>query len=89
MSEESTSKSIWTLNQNQDPINNKVKANDLVMAWAVDSESREPVYIFELDAAHRGAKCDCLCVSCNMPLMIFNFSIIKCSFRTFQNIYYM
>lgn len=72
MSQESSPRSVWTVNQSHDDLVTKIRANDLVMAWAIDSETRKPVYIFELDAAHRGSKCDCLCVSCEMPLTAVN-----------------
>lgn len=72
MSQESNPKSIWSVNQSHDYLVTKIKSNDLVMAWAIDSETRKPVYIFELDAAHRGSKCQCLCVSCEMPLTAVN-----------------
>lgn len=72
MSQESNPKSLWTFNQSPDNLIAKIKANDLVMAWAIDKVSRNPIYIFELDADHRGAKCDCLCVSCEMPLTAVN-----------------
>lgn len=72
MSQELNSKSIWTVNQNSNYSIAKTKANELVMAWAVDRESRKPIYIFELDASRRGAKCECLCVSCDMPLTAVN-----------------
>lgn len=72
MSQESNPKSIWAVNQQSNYSIAKIKANELVMAWAVDSETRKPIYIFELDASHRGAKCECLCVSCNMPLTAVN-----------------
>jgi len=45
---------------------------DLVMAWAKDSETGEPRYIFELDATKRGAKCGCECYSCGLSLTAVN-----------------
>ena len=50
----------------------RLLTDDLVMAWAVDSESRCPRYILELDAAHNGGKCNCACPSCNLPLIAVN-----------------
>jgi hypothetical protein len=46
--------------------------SDLVMAWARDSESGQPRYIFELSAAERGAQCGCECYSCGLPLIAVN-----------------
>ena len=47
-------------------------SNDLVMAWAVDKDSGQPRYILQLDAAHRGAKSNCKCPSCDLPLVAVN-----------------
>lgn len=44
----------------------------LVLAWAVDLKTNSPRYILELDAAHNGAKCNCKCPSCNLPLTAIN-----------------
>ena len=45
---------------------------DLVMAWAVDRDTSDPRYILQLDAAHRGAKSNCKCPSCDLPLLAVN-----------------
>lgn len=47
-------------------------SSELVLAWAVDLETNSPRYILELDAAHNGAKCNCKCPSCNLPLTAIN-----------------
>lgn len=47
-------------------------SSELVLAWAVDLETGRPRYILELDAAHNGAKCNCKCPSCNLPLTAIN-----------------
>jgi len=47
-------------------------SRDLVMAWAVDRDTSEPRYILQLDAAHRGAKSNCKCPSCDLPLLAVN-----------------
>lgn len=49
-----------------------VAISDLVMAWAKDSETGEPRYIFELDVTKRGAHCGCECYSCGLPLIAVN-----------------
>lgn len=46
--------------------------DDFVMAWAVDATTSQPRYILELDAEHNGAKCNCKCPSCNLPLTAVN-----------------
>lgn len=38
------------------------------MAWALDSDSGQPVYILDLDASRTGGKCRCVCSSCKLPL---------------------
>lgn len=47
-------------------------SSELVLAWAVDFETNSPRYVLELDAAHNGAKCNCKCPSCNLPLIAVN-----------------
>jgi hypothetical protein len=47
-------------------------SNSLIMAWAVDKLTGRPRYILELDAAHRGGKCECVCPSCKLPLIAVN-----------------
>ena len=47
-------------------------SSELVLAWAVDLETNSPRYILELDVAHNGAKCNCKCPSCNLPLTAIN-----------------
>lgn len=46
--------------------------SELVMAWARDSETGQPRYIFELSAAKRGGHCGCECYSCGLPLIAVN-----------------
>lgn len=46
-----------------------VALSNLVMAWARDSETGEPRYIFELGAAKRGVHCGCECYGCGLPLI--------------------
>lgn len=46
--------------------------NNLIMAWAIDKLTGRPRYVLELDAAHRGSKCDCVCPSCRLPLIAVN-----------------
>lgn len=45
---------------------------DLVMAWARDYTTGDPRYIGELDEHQRGAKCNCVCISCELPLIAVN-----------------
>jgi hypothetical protein len=47
-------------------------SRDLIMAWAVDRDTSEPRYILQLDADHRGAKCNCNCPNCHLPLLAVN-----------------
>lgn len=49
-----------------------LRLRDLVMAWAVDCDTGQPRYILQLDAAHRGAKSNCKCPSCDSPLQAIN-----------------
>lgn len=72
MSQEVKLNSIWTLSPADNNSSTKPRANDLVMAWAIDKDNGQPRYILELDEKHRGAKCDCLCVSCKLPLTAVN-----------------
>lgn len=72
MSKEIKINSIWTLSPTDKSSSTKLRANDLVMAWAIDKESGQPIYILELDDKHTGAKCGCLCVSCKLPLTAIN-----------------
>lgn len=46
--------------------------SDFIMAWAKDSGTGEPRYIFELNAAKRGVGCGCECYSCGLPLIAVN-----------------
>jgi hypothetical protein len=45
---------------------------DLVMAWAVDRDTRRPRYIGQIDKDHGGGKCNCNCPSCNLELIAVN-----------------
>lgn len=47
-------------------------SSELVLSWAVASDTNRPRYILELDAAHNGSKCDCKCPSCDLPLTAVN-----------------
>lgn len=47
-------------------------SNNLIMAWGLDRASGKPRYILELDAFHRGSKCDCICPNCRLPLTAVN-----------------
>jgi hypothetical protein len=42
------------------------------MAWAQDAETGAPIYILELGADRRGAKCRCICVGCGESLTAVN-----------------
>ena len=46
--------------------------DDLVMAWATDVETGTPRYILDLGKNRRGAKCNCICTSCEAPLVAIN-----------------
>ena len=39
-----------------------------LMAWAVDRNTRQPVYILDLDESRSGSKSNCECSSCGLPL---------------------
>jgi hypothetical protein len=52
-------------------------SGDLVMAWAVDRDTSEPRYILQLDESHRGAKSNCKCPSCGLPLQAVNAAKLK------------
>ncbi|MGN8086094.1 hypothetical protein ACTJK6_08615 [Ralstonia sp. 22086] len=43
-----------------------------LMAWARERKTGAPRYILELDENHRGAHCDCECVSCGGALIAVN-----------------
>lgn len=44
----------------------------LVMAWAVDRESRRPVYVGQLAREKTGLACDCVCPACGATLQAVN-----------------
>lgn len=46
--------------------------DSLVLAWARDRLTGRPRYILELGIDRRGAKCDCDCMSCGLPLEAVN-----------------
>src|SRR5687767_10310269 len=46
--------------------------DQLVMTWAHDTTTGQPVYIMELDSAHNGTRCGCECASCGQPLKATN-----------------
>lgn len=54
---------------------------DLVMAWAVDRDTGQPRYILQLDEAHRGAKSNCKCPSCGLPLQSVNAAKLEFKIR--------
>ncbi|QKO23412.1 hypothetical protein [Rhodoferax sp. BAB1] len=45
---------------------------DLIMAWARDKDTGEPVYIIELGTDRRGSHSRCICPSCLAPLTAVN-----------------
>ena len=47
-------------------------SDDLVMAWATDSETGAPCYILTLGKDRQGAMCNCECPSCEAPLIAVN-----------------
>lgn len=59
----------------------KVAANDLVMAWAQQNGTGNLRYILELGPQERGAKCNCVCISCGQPLTAVNAAKEKFSVR--------
>lgn len=69
--------SRWVVSTESNDSSTKPKANDLVLAWAVDKDNDQPKYILELDESHRGAKCNCICVGCKLPLTAVNVAKIK------------
>lgn len=54
--------------------NEPATLSGLVMAWARDSKTGQPRYIFELGVDKRGARCGCECYSCGLPLIAVNAS---------------
>lgn len=68
-----SSSAIWKVSAvHEESPEQKVGANELVMAWAKDKDSNKPVYILELGEHQRGAGCNCVCVSCELPLVAVN-----------------
>jgi len=59
----------------------KAAANDLVMAWAQQRGTGSLRYILELGPQERGAKCNCVCISCGQPLTAVNAAKEKFSVR--------
>ena len=59
----------------------KVAANDLVMAWAQQHGTGNLRYILELGPQERGAKCNCVYISCGQPLTAVNAAKEKFSVR--------
>lgn len=45
---------------------------ELVMAWATDCDTGEPVWVIELGPERRGNNCRCICISCGLPLQAVN-----------------
>lgn len=69
------SQAEWKISTNlSDSSDSKATSNELVMAWAQDKDTHEPRYILELNEHQRGAKCNCVCVSCKLPLIAVNAS---------------
>lgn len=68
--EDSRLPAAWSVSStSEDPTS---RLSELVMAWAKDKESGEPVYIFELGADRHGAKSGCVCYSCGLSLTAVN-----------------
>jgi hypothetical protein len=56
----------------QQPLAQAETVRDLIMAWARDQDTGEPVYIMELSADRRGMRSRCVCPSCLGPLTAVN-----------------
>lgn len=63
--------SHWSVAKTDDSSEN-ISTDDLVMAWAEDINTGEPRYIGELGVEQRGARCNCQCISCKLPLIAVN-----------------
>jgi len=50
----------------------KEALDSLVMTWAHDIDTGQPVYIMELGSERNGSKCGCECRSCGHPLKAVN-----------------
>jgi hypothetical protein len=60
---------VWTAKPDS---GDGLRVGDLVMAWAQDCENGVLRYILELGEHERGRKCNCVCISCQHPLMAVN-----------------
>lgn len=49
-----------------------MSSQDLVLAWARDQATGEPIYILSLGKDRRGAKCGCECYGCDLQLTAIN-----------------
>jgi hypothetical protein len=65
-------KSLASNIQSTEPISENASQSSLVMAWARNTITGEPVYILELDHSRTGLKCGCECPSCGLPLTAVN-----------------
>lgn len=61
---------LWSV-QSGSP-NPRQALSELVLAWGKDVHTGEARYIFELDEAHRGSRCECVCYCCGEPLTAVN-----------------
>ncbi|WP_156546064.1 hypothetical protein [Cupriavidus sp. D384] len=62
----------WSIGLQPNPVERRLAETALLMAWARDRKTGVPRYILELDEHHRGADCDCNCVSCGAELIAVN-----------------
>lgn len=69
---EARARTVLSAEQHPVQVDARAALSELVMAWARDAATGQPRYILELDAAHRGKKCGCECVSCGEPLTAVN-----------------
>lgn len=70
--------SKWTVNQSN-PQASKVPNTGPLLAWARDTLTGAPVYVFELGKERAAGKCGCECPSCESPLIAVNAA--KVTFR--------
>ncbi len=63
---------VWTVDLQTHPPERRSAEAGLLMAWARERKTGAPRYILELDGNHRGAHCDCECVSCGGALIAVN-----------------
>lgn len=72
--------SQWFLSSDSSPKESS-KALHHVMAWALDSDSGQPVYILDLNSSRAGGKCRCECPSCKLPLTGVNVGKVEYQIR--------